>query len=96
MGGAIKAQQGPTAGPRQCVAVGVCPPKAVQWGLGCVVQWVFHLLRPCGGACGEGVGCPPVGLVRVDLICVVKRGVWAGVGSALWSEGNPPRAALRS
>ena len=36
-------------GPRQCVAVGVCPAKALQWGLGSVLWWVLALSRPMAG-----------------------------------------------
>ena len=46
--------QGPVVEPRQCVAVGGCLTKAMQWGLSSVLQWVGVQPRPCSGARGPG------------------------------------------
>ena len=93
--------------------MGVCLAKALWRGLGSAVE-VLHsavqwVLVP-GAWVGRG-GLPPLGLVWLDWIHVVQRGVWAAVDSVLWSEGRvaqpmwegpnpqglgrPPRATLK-
>ena len=43
-------------GPKQCFAMGICPPKPMHWGLGSIwglgstLEWVFVLPRPYSGA----------------------------------------------
>ena len=92
--------QGLEVGHKQYIALDVCPTKALRWGIGSVLQWVFALPRPCHEAYTmRGTGCLSYqGLVVARAYAMHFSGFLSFQSCAVWPSecvvvgACPPKA----